>query len=184
MKEHSPDHGRDPTIMGTAAPRLRMLSRLREYEVADEDPDIRGWKVFDAAGDAAGTVHDLIIDMEQKEARYLDVQLDDDATSGSQERHVLVPIGLARLSDDVEAVTLTTLERSRLASLPDFDHSVITRDRECELQGAVRGEARPTPDTGASFYESPEFTTLIFWGARRGGDGRGYGVIAREARDR
>lgn len=173
MREHSPDYERDPTIMGTAAPRLRMLSRLREYEVADRDPDIRGWKLFDATGESVGTIHDLVIDMEQKVARYLDVQLDREAASGSQERHVLVPIGLARLSDDVEAVTLTTLDRSHLAALPAFDHSVITRDKECELQGAVRGDTRPTPDTGAAFYESPEFTTVVFWGTRRGADGRG-----------
>ena len=183
MREHSLDHGRDSTIMGTAAPRLRMLSRLRDYEVADGDPDIRGWKLFDATGESVGTIHDLIIDMEQKEARYLDVQLEAAATTGGQERHVLVPIGLARLSDDVEAVTLTTLDRTHLAALPSFDHSVITRDKECELQGSLRGDPRPTPDTGAAFYESPEFTTVVFWGARHGHDGRGYAVIARETRE-
>lgn len=177
MREHRAEGHRDPTLMGGSSSRLRALSRLDDYEVAEEDPDIRGWQVFDATGDVVGMVHDVIVDMGDKQARYLDVMLDDRPDPGGRERHVLVPIGLARLSDDVEALALPTMERRRLASLPGFDHSIITRDRECELQGAVRGDERPAEDTGDAFYDAPEFATVAFLGSR--GEGRMYGVVLR-----
>lgn len=32
----------DPTMIGRTASRLRLLSRLDDYEIADGEPDIRG----------------------------------------------------------------------------------------------------------------------------------------------
>lgn len=170
---------RDPTIMGNSAPRLRRLSQLEDYEIADGDPDIRQWRVFDAEGDAVGTVHDLIIDLGTLEARYVDLELAGDVAGSDSDQHVLVPIGAARLSDDVDAMTLTSLQASQLASLPRYDHSTITRDRECELQGALLGLGRPSDDTGAEFYSHPQFVATAFWGARRRASNQAYIVRGR-----
>lgn len=167
-EEHRHDHAHypenDPTLRGNTDARLRRLSQLDDYEVADGDPDVRSWRVFDADGNAVGKVHDLIIDMGAMEARYIDLELDESvAGEADDDRHVLVPIGSARLSDDVDTVTLTSRRAAELATLPRYDHSVITRDRECELLGIDRSRAQDD----SAFYDQPEFDGSQFWGARR-----------------
>ena len=152
----------DPTILGNEVPRLRALSNLDHYRVADDDPDIRGWRVRDANGDTIGTVHDLIAEMDTRQVRYLDLALED--VDG--ERHVAVPIGLARLHDDSNVVALDAVSRETLLALPPFDHKAFSRDHECELLGQLQGLAEPAADT-PRFYEHAVFRTQGFWGARR-----------------
>ena len=167
MKAHMHEPDRDPTMAGNSAPRLRRLSQLDDYEVADNDPDIRGWRVFDSDGEPVARVHDLVIDLGEMKARYMDLELDEQiGGADADERHVLVPIGTARASADVDAVTLTTTSASQLAALPRYDHSPITRDRECELQGRVLGLDTAAEDTGASFYAQPMYQSTLFWIAR------------------
>jgi len=152
----------DPTIIGNEQPRLRALSELSNFKVAEDDPDIRGWLVRDVNGESIGRVHDLVVEMDTRQVRYLDVALD--AADG--ERHVVVPIGLARLNDDSNVVSLGATSREQLLSLPQFDHKSFSRDRECELVGQLQGLAEPAADT-PRFYEHAVFGTKGFWGARR-----------------
>ena len=133
------------------ATHLRRLSELDDYRVADGDPDIRWWRVFDSTGVPVGQVHDLIADVGTLQVRYMDLQLDQDGP------HVLVPIGLARLSEDADTVTLASATVRDLQMLPAYDHQPLTRDRECDLQGALLGLGRPAEDTGDAFYAHAMF---------------------------
>ena len=153
----------DPTIIGNEVPRLRALSELNHFKVADDDPDIRGWVVREANGVTIGRVHDLVAEMDTRQVRYLDVAID--AKDADRERHVLVPIGLARLNDDSSIVTLAAVTREQLLSLPAYDHKSFSRDRECELVGQLQGLAEPAADT-PRFYEHAVFGTKGFWGEK------------------
>jgi hypothetical protein len=64
---------------GTAvAPQIAPLKELKDYKVAKEDPDVRGWKVLGRDGRTVGEVHDLLVDTGAMRVRYLDVELDRD----------------------------------------------------------------------------------------------------------
>ncbi|HSD63239.1 MAG TPA: PRC-barrel domain-containing protein, partial [Ignavibacteriaceae bacterium] len=51
---------------------LYRLSDLADYEVADRDPDVRGWEVV-SADKKVGTVDELIVDPDDMKVRYLDI---------------------------------------------------------------------------------------------------------------
>lgn len=167
----------DPTLTGNAEPRLRQLGRAGDYEVADGDPDIRGWRVFDADGNGVGTVHDLIADLNAMQVRYVDVELDRPGGEHDERQHVLVPIGAARLSADVDALTLRGIREAQLASYPPFDHEEVTREYERRVRAAMSGAAGIDSGSDEDFYRHEHFDTSPFWDAR--GQDRGtavYGV--------
>jgi stress response protein YsnF len=53
------------------------LSKLDEYELVNEDQDIRGWKVYDATGNVLGKVDEMIVDTDQE--RVTTIRLDNKA---------------------------------------------------------------------------------------------------------
>lgn len=50
---------------------LYALNELDDYEVDDDDPDVRGWDVLDENGKKMGKVEELIVDPQQMKVRYL-----------------------------------------------------------------------------------------------------------------
>ncbi|HEV2853543.1 MAG TPA: PRC-barrel domain-containing protein [Thermoanaerobaculia bacterium] len=65
------------TAAGTAtASQIAPLKELKDYKVAKEDPDVRGWNVIGRDGRTVGEVHDLLVDTGAMRVRYLDVELD------------------------------------------------------------------------------------------------------------
>src|SRR5215217_8214949 len=103
--------------------RNRRLQELRgsDYEIADGEPDIRGWDVKDASGRRIGEVDDLIFDVQSQKVRYMVVDLDDNELDLDDDREVLVPIGLAKLDDDDDDVILNNVTADQLRALPDYD---------------------------------------------------------------
>ncbi|HEU0052581.1 MAG TPA: PRC-barrel domain-containing protein, partial [Longimicrobium sp.] len=77
--------------------RVVPLNRLDDFKVADGDPDVRGWDVVAADGRKIGEVDELLIDTGAMKVRYLDVEVDRGMIAGGDDRHVLIPIGYARL---------------------------------------------------------------------------------------
>lgn len=63
---------------GTAVSQIAPLKELKDYKVAKEDPDVRGWMVLGRDGRTVGKVHDLLVDTGAMRVRYLDVDLDHD----------------------------------------------------------------------------------------------------------
>ena len=47
---------------------LRRLRDLTDFEVADDNPDVRGWSVRGSDGQALGMVHELIVDPDAPES--------------------------------------------------------------------------------------------------------------------
>lgn len=116
--------------------RVVPLDDLDDFKVADGDPDVRGWNVMGSDGRKIGEVDNLLIDTAAMKVRYLDVDLDDDLidTDMDDDRHVLIPIGYARLDRDDDNIFVDALESSAVAGLPAYGNERLTRDYETKLR--------------------------------------------------
>lgn len=147
------------------------LDKADDYKIADDNPDPRGWDVI-ANGKKVGEVDKLIADLNALKVRYLDVELDDDF-SGTKDRHVLIPIGAARLDDDNDHVLLQGMTRDALIGLPAYAaNTPITRDYENSLREGMTGAPVPPTQSGRDYYEHEHFDENRFFG-RRGAAARG-----------
>jgi len=104
------------------------LMRLSDadYEVAHDEPDIRGWDVVVGADDVIGEVDDLIIDPAAGKVRYIEVDLDNDALQLENDRHVVVPIANAQLDVEDKQVRLGGMTRDAIVRLPEYDAQSFT----------------------------------------------------------
>jgi len=98
---------------------LRRLKDLPDLDVAEQDPDVRGWVVTSGNGEYIGAVDDLIVDTNVMNVRYLEVDLDRTLLSGGETRHVLVPIQGAQFDRTIKSVILTR-PASEIVQLPAF----------------------------------------------------------------
>jgi uncharacterized protein (TIGR02271 family) len=155
----------DPVAEGT---QIAPLGSLDDFEVADDFPDPRGWDVVLADGKRIGEVDELIVDTQALRTRYLDVDLDSDAVGLTENKHVLIPVGAARLNDDSDDVILDSMDLSQIAAMPAYDQSAITRDYENSI---VSGIGRDSGLTGQraderNFYSQQSFDDNRFYGNR------------------
>jgi photosynthetic reaction center H subunit len=156
----------DPTVMGTEHVRLRRLSELGDYEVADDDPDPRGWEIVGAAGEPLGEVDDLVVDPQAMKARYLAVDLKDEFVRDDAGDHVLVPVGYARLDENDRRVRVDALRGPTVQSLPrygdEFDEAYEDRIDRHFTEG-FSGEHR---------YAHPRYDADRLYGTRTIGGAR------------
>jgi uncharacterized protein (TIGR02271 family) len=169
--------------------RIVPLDNLPDFHVASGDPDVRGWEVCGSDGKKIGEVDQLLIDTEAMKVRYLDVDVDDSLLAGSNDRHVLIPIGYARLDIDDDRIIVDQLQSSQVSTLPEYNHGTLTRDFEDSVRQPFLGNRRTTGETtsglaaGAAggiagaeakrdFYAHESFDENRFFGARRGEEGR------------
>lgn len=151
--------------------RLFRLRELDDYEVADNDPDIRGWDVIDAAGAKIGEVDDLIVDPNIMKVRYLDVKAEDELATGDGDRHLIIPIGAANLDDDDDNVHLRGISRNSLEKYPAYQGGPISYDFEHSLRETLHGLDATKPDLvdkkGEDFYNTDMYDENAFYGNRR-----------------
>lgn len=183
------------TVAGTAtASQIAPLKELKDYKVAKEDPDVRGWNVIGRDGRMVGEVHDLLVDTGEMRVRYLDVELDHSllasaptvpgaagvlgaqaAPGTSGRHHVLVPIGSARLDEDHDRVYLEGLDSHDAALLPAYDHQAFGREYETGVRrrfdrGYSPGSPASSPAAPISdrdFYAGDLYNDERFYGPRR-----------------
>lgn len=161
--------------------RDRRLQELggSDYEIADGEPDIRGWDVKDATGQRIGEVDELIFDVQSRKVRYMVIDLEGNVLD-LETRDVLVPIGLAQLKDDGDDVILNNITAEQLRSLPDYDEDDINSDYEGRIRtvfggvgGAALTGAALTTDTDTDtnrdtdFYNHEHFNDDNLFGNRK-----------------
>ncbi len=140
--------------------RILPLGELKDYEVAEGFPDIRGWRVDAADGREVGRVHELLVDVDTMRTRYLDVRLVAEIAAAPMDRDVLVPIGTADLHAVDKRVVLP-LSAERISLLPAYMHDRLTRVHEFEVrrhfslgEAASAASARGVAASGADeFYD-------------------------------
>lgn len=85
----------------------------------------------------------------------------DEGVARTGDRHVLIPVGLGRLTPGDDRVHLARLRADEAASLPAYNHGEISGDLEAELRrGWISGKAPGDFD----LYDDSRF-----YGGRRGG---------------
>lgn len=114
--------------------RVVPLGQLDDFKVADGEPDVRGWEVLASDGRKIGEVDELLVDTAAMKVRYLDVDVDDAMVAGGADRHVLIPIGYARLEEGSDRVMVDALASSDLGGVPSYDQGPLTRDFETSVR--------------------------------------------------
>jgi hypothetical protein len=195
MKHARDDHrdkrvslGDTDDMQGTSVGALRHLDELDDFEIADGEPDIRGWTVKAADDRQVGEVADLLVDTGAMKVRYVEVKLDkkaaeeasrpgDDLNPRSEPlRHVLIPVGAARLDDESDEVRLST-RAAEIAGIPTYERGGLSREferevlRRCEGGGDMRNAREER-----NFYSGAWFDDSSFLATRRrersGGEAR------------
>lgn len=145
------------------------LSAMANLRVADGEPDIRGWEVVGQDRRTIGTVHDLVVDSAEMKVRYVDVEMRRAALDADQDRHVLIPIGYARLDEDDDRVLVNNIATTAAGSLPAYEHAPITREQEAALHRTY-ADASPAagamPEREQDYYGHDRFDDSRFWGRR------------------
>lgn len=159
--------------MANEMDRIVPLDDLEDFEVAEGEPDVRGWEVLSADGDRIGEVDQLLIDTTAMKVRYLDVDIEDSLVETGEDRHALVPIGFARLDEDNDQVLVDNLTTDNVRGLPTYDHGPVTRELETETRRVF--EPGFTPEHEERFYEHEHFA-----GPRRGVEGEQHIVRSEE----
>jgi uncharacterized protein (TIGR02271 family) len=152
-----------------AEDRIVPLDQLSDFRVADEDPDVRGWDVLSSDGRRIGEVEDLLVDTAAMKVRYLDVEIDDDLLQKDRDRHVLIPVGYARLDRDDNRVMVDAIKSTDVSTLPAYSNEPLTRDYENTVRSSW--DRSGTTNTDTDFYAHEGFDDNRFYGReRRGGD--------------
>ncbi|MBF9142476.1 PRC-barrel domain-containing protein [Hymenobacter properus] len=146
------------------APVLRRLRDLTDFEVADDNPDVRGWTVRGGDGQALGTVYELIVEPEAMKVRYLDVELDGRFHINEHENHILLPIGVAALDADDDNVFVPALNAESVLNYPPYVEIQITREYE---EAMLRALGQDAATGNPRFYEQEFFDADSFYSRRR-----------------
>ncbi|GAA4378084.1 PRC-barrel domain-containing protein [Hymenobacter koreensis] len=145
---------------------LVRLRDLKDFEVADGSPDVRGWAVRGADGKRFGDVYELIVEPDALKVRYLDVELDSALNINDRERHVLIPIGAAAIDHDDDNVFVPALDINSVMNYPPYQDIHISRDLEESMLRALRLPV-PVANDNTPFYEGPPYDESHFYRARR-----------------
>lgn len=157
--------------------RVVPLDQLDDFKVAEGDPDVRGWEVMASDGRKIGEVDQLLIDRTAMKVRYLDVDLDDDVVANDKNRHVLIPIGYARLNESDDRIMVDSLASTDIAAIPAYTRGPVTRDYETSLRQSfdrdytTAGVAAVDTDTDRDFYDHDHYDDNRFFGGRRDVEG-------------
>jgi len=158
--------------------RVVPIDELSDFKVAEGDPDVRGWDVFASDGRKVGEVENLLVDTAAMKVRYLDVDLDDDLLEGvedADDRHILIPIGYARLDRDDDRVHVDAVASTDITGIPAYRSEPITRDYETSLRTHYdTGTAGTAATTGAvagttsdqDFYNQDRYDDRRFYESR------------------
>jgi uncharacterized protein (TIGR02271 family) len=144
-----------------AGTRLRHL-KGSDYEVADGQPDIRGWDVKDSNGKTIGEVDDLIFDEQSLRVRYMVVDMDHNDFDLDDDRDVLIPIGLGEIPEKKDVVIIPNVTAAQLSALPLYKKDkTITPQDEYNIRNVFAGTTSvDTASTGVindDFYNHEYF---------------------------
>lgn len=112
---------------------LFKLVELEDYEVASDDPDIRGWSVLDRNRKEVGRIDELIVDPYKEKVRYLDVVPNTERSVNEGDQHLLIPVGAARIDDHENKVIIDEIDQDRLENYPMYRGDYISRDIESQI---------------------------------------------------
>src|ERR671926_10286 len=117
-RSHEAGVGPDPR----QARHLTPLSEIKNFRVAEGDPDIRGWSVYTSNGREIGVVTDLMVDTTRGEVVMLDIDLK------GTDRCTLAPIRAAWVDTAHKRVILDGAQLGKDDELPTLGRAALTDD--------------------------------------------------------
>lgn len=135
-------------------PNLARLKDLKDYKVASDDPDVRGWSVISGDNENLGKVNELIVDTKRMKVRYLVVDIMDKYAADKNDHYMLVPVGAARLHEKDNDVIVSGITTRNSTNYPVYRGDSISRDYEHSIRKFYEaGGAVPTPSATESITE-------------------------------
>jgi len=154
--------------------RLVRLEELKSFQVAEGNQDIRGWDVKTPDGKKIGKVEELIVDPTERRVRYMEVKVNREVLGAERDRHVLVPIGAARLKEDGNDVLLERLPAQGIAGVPAYRRGPITREYETSLREYYGATIADNP---ADYYRHDLYSDRGFRGPSHENDASEVGAL-------
>ncbi len=147
--------------------KLFRLNDLSDYEIADNQPDIRGWKLIGSDGVRFGKVRDLLIEKEFEKVRYVDVELENEFRGEAHNSHILVPIGMVALREHENELFVDNLTRGTIRDWPAYGGDKIDRSYEDSIRTRLfAGQKDWTPVGSQSYYDYDYYDDTGFRGRR------------------
>jgi uncharacterized protein (TIGR02271 family) len=132
------------------------IDEVDDYEVAEGDPDPRGWEVISANGERLGEVTDLLADTDAMKVRYIAMKPRKPEGSGRTRNQVLLPVGFATLRRERNQVMIERIEPQTLQTLPEWDGGAVSREQETRIRQAT-DPSFSGQGTGDDYYEHQHY---------------------------
>lgn len=135
-----------------------------DYKIAEDQPDIDGWKILDQSGKKVGKVKDLLFDERAMKVRYIVTNLKKgDLLDLDDDRLILIPIGQAKLDTENNRVVVPNIDKDALTALPHYEKTDdLTRENESRFRNIFAGTTAGTHE-GDNFYEHEDYDEERFY---------------------
>jgi uncharacterized protein (TIGR02271 family) len=136
--------------------RFSSLSQETDFSFREDMPDVRGWEVRTRLdNEKVGKIDDIIFD-DRHRPRYLDIDV------GLFKKHVLLPIGLARVDELNDVIWVPNMTKEQLKDYPEYAHQLetITSEYETRIRAASPGGTASEHDYSAEQFYGPRVRTL------------------------
>jgi hypothetical protein len=146
--------------------RLEELS-ASDFEVADGQPNIKGWDVNEL-GEVIGDVDELLINPQTQKVRYMVVDTDANGLR-LEARKILIPIGVAELHEDDDYVVIPQITTALIEQLPDYERGALSAEHETQTRNmfsGLGGTGIIVPASGDDFYAHEQFNTNRLYNRR------------------
>lgn len=147
-----------------------LLNQLQElggsdFEIVDNEPDVRGWSVYGSNNVRVGLVTELLFTPQEGKIRYLVVDLESNDMGIEEDRCVLIPIGIAELYPEDDDVLVPTITSDQLAALPAYSPGQISPAVEHEIRTVFSVPGIGIADR-SGFYAHEHFDEEKFYRSR------------------
>ncbi len=154
------------------------LEKLKgsDFEIADGEPDIRGWDVKDRDGNKVGKVDELIFDVQARKVRYMVVNTKNNDYK-IDSKYILVPIGLGELHNSDDDVYLPGISADQVKSYPEYSNDDVTYEHETSVRNLFpindpgnineTGAGVNQEDRDADYYDNGLFNETNLFKNRR-----------------
>ncbi len=99
---------------------LQRFSDMEDVEVAEDDPDVRGWDVVTRDGQDIGEVKDLLVDTNSMKVRCLEVELEGSRFKWDDNRRVAIPVDSVQLDEEHDDVVVNGMGLDEIGRLDEY----------------------------------------------------------------
>lgn len=99
---------------------LYRFSEMDDVEVAEDDPDVRGWDVIAQDGRELGEVKDLLVDRSSMKVRCLEVELEGSQFNWKDNRRVAIPVDSIAIDEEHDDVIVQGLGFEEIGRLDEY----------------------------------------------------------------